>query len=78
MMTHMIKDLNASVAQRNLRLPALAGDETAAIEEFTKVALENRDRVVGEKHGLHYGEEFHYIGPDKSLEEYVSRHAVRL
>lgn len=78
MMTHMIKDLNASVAERNLRLPALAGDETAAIEEFTKAAVENRDRVVGGKYGLHYAEEFHYIGPDKSLDEYVSRNAVRL
>jgi LmbE family N-acetylglucosaminyl deacetylase len=78
MMAHMIKDLNASVAERNLRLPALAGDETAAIEEFTKAAVENRDRVVGGKYGLHYGEEFHYIGPDKSLDEYVSRNAVRL
>ena len=78
MMTHMIADLNASVAERNLRLPALAGDETAAIEEFTKVAVENRDRVVGGKYGLHYGEEFHYIGQDKSLDEYVSRNAVRL
>lgn len=78
MMTHMIKDLNASVAERNLRLPALAGDEAAAINEFTKVAVENRDREVGAKYGLHYGEEFHYIGPDKSLDEYVSRNAVRL
>jgi hypothetical protein len=59
-------------------LPALAGDEAAAIAEFTKVAVENRDRVVGGKHGLDYGEEFHYIGPDKSLDEYVSRNAVRL
>lgn len=78
MMTHMIEDLNASVAERNLRLPALAGDETAAIEEFTKVAVENRDRVVGGRYGLHYAEEFHYIGPDKSLDEYISRNAVRL
>jgi LmbE family N-acetylglucosaminyl deacetylase len=78
MITHMIKDLNASVAARSLRLPALAGDENSAIDEFTKVAVENRDRVVGAKYGLTYGEEFHYIGPDKSLDEYVSRHAVRL
>jgi LmbE family N-acetylglucosaminyl deacetylase len=78
MMTHMIKDLNASVAERNLSLPALASDETAAIEEFTKVAVENRDRVVGGRYGLHYAEEFHYIGPDKSLDEYISRNAVRL
>jgi len=78
MMIHMIKDLNASVAERNLRLPALAGDETAAIDEFTKVAVENRDRVIGAKYGLRYGEAFHYIGPDQSLDEYVSRNAVRL
>ena len=78
MMLHMIQDLNASVAERKLRLPALAGDQTAAIEEFTKVAVENRDRVIGAKYGLEYGEEFHYIGPDKSLDEYVTRHAVRL
>jgi LmbE family N-acetylglucosaminyl deacetylase len=78
MITHMVRDLNASIAERNLRLPALAGDETAAIHEFTKVAVENRDRVVGAKYGLNYGEEFHYIGPDKSLDEYISRNAVRL
>jgi LmbE family N-acetylglucosaminyl deacetylase len=78
MMIHMIKDLNASVAERNLRLPALAGDETSAIDEFTKLAVENRDRVIGGKYGLRYGETFHYIGPDKSLDEYVSRNAVRL
>jgi hypothetical protein len=78
MMTHMIEDLNASVAERSLRLPALAGDLDTAIAEFTKVAVENRDRVVGGRYGLHYGEEFHYIGPDKSLDEYVSRNAVRL
>ncbi len=76
MMVHMIKDLNASVAERHMRLPTLAGDEAAAIAEFTKLALENRDRVVGAKHGLQYAEEFHYVGPDKSLDEYVARHAV--
>src|SRR5450755_4161909 len=78
MITHMIKDLNAFVAERHLRLPALAGDETATIEEFTKVAVENRALAVGGKYGLHYGEEFHYIGPDKSLDEYISRNAVHL
>ena len=78
MMTNMIRNLNASVAERNLRLPALAADESAAIAEFTKVAVENRDRVVGAKFGLTYAEEFHYIGPDKSLDEYIARNAVRL
>jgi LmbE family N-acetylglucosaminyl deacetylase len=78
MMAHMVKDLNASLAQRNLRLPALAGNETAAINEFTKLTVENQARMVGEKYGLEYAEAFHYIGPDQWLPEYVSRHAVPL
>jgi len=78
MVTHMVRDLNVSLAERKLRLPALSGDETAAIHEFTKVALESRDRAVGKRYGLEHAEEFHYIGPDKSLDEYVSRNAVPL
>jgi LmbE family N-acetylglucosaminyl deacetylase len=78
MITHMVRDLNASLAERKLRLPALSGDESAAIHEFTKVALENRDRAIGRKYGLEHAEEFHYIGPDKSLADYVSRNAVTL
>jgi LmbE family N-acetylglucosaminyl deacetylase len=78
MITHMVRDLNASLTERKLRLPALAGEESAAIHEFTKVALENRDRAIGQKYGLEHAEQFHYIGPDKSLAEYVSRNAVAL
>ena len=78
MITHMVRDVNASLAERKLRLPALSGDESAAIHEFTKVTLENRDRAIGQKYGLEHAEEFHYIGPDKSLAEYVSRNAVAL
>jgi LmbE family N-acetylglucosaminyl deacetylase len=78
MMAHFVRDLNASLAERNLRLPEFSGDETAAIHEFTRVALENRDRVLGRKYGVDYAEEFHYIGPDTSLDEYIARHAVRI
>jgi len=58
MMTHMIKELNASLAERKLRVPA--------------------DRAAGQKYGLDYAEEFHYIGPDRSMDEYIARHAVPL
>jgi len=78
MMLHMIQDLNRSVAEKNLRLPLLAGDPSVAIVEFTKMAVENRDRAAGRKYGLEYAEEFHYIGPDKSLDAYIGRNAVRL
>ncbi len=76
MITHMVKDLTDSLAARKLRLPALGSTE--AKEAYIKLAFETRDAGVGAKHGLRYGEEFHYIGPDAALEEYISRNAVAL
>jgi LmbE family N-acetylglucosaminyl deacetylase len=78
MIMHMIKDLNESLAARKLRIPALTGTEAAAKEEFIRVAFESRDKAVGAKYGLAYAEEFHYIGPDPALDEYISRNAVAL
>jgi LmbE family N-acetylglucosaminyl deacetylase len=78
MVTHMIKDLNASLIERKLRLPALSGSDSAAIEEYTKVALETSDRHTARSFGLDYAEAFHYIGPDRSMQEYVLAHAVPL
>ena len=78
MMTHMIKDLNASLAERKQQVPALAAADGAAINEFTKVAVETRDRTTGRKFGLDYAEAFHYIGPDRSIDEYIASHAVSL
>lgn len=78
MMAHFVRDLNASLAQKSLRLPEFSGDETAAIHEFTRVRVENWDRVVGRKYGMDYAEEFHYIGPDTSMDDYIARHAVRI
>jgi hypothetical protein len=38
-----------------------------------------RDREIGQKYGLEYAEEFHYIGPRPSaLDEYIKKHAVPL
>lgn len=78
MLTHMIKDLNASLLERKLQLPALSGAENDAINEYTKVVLETKDRATGRKFGLEYAEAFHYIGPDHSMDEYVARHAAPL
>ena len=78
MMTHMIKELNASLVERKLQVPALSGADSEAIDEFTKMAVETKDRAAGNKYGLDYAEEFHYIGPDHSLDAYLKRHAVPL
>ncbi|HEY7304513.1 MAG TPA: PIG-L family deacetylase [Bryobacteraceae bacterium] len=78
MLDHMVEDLNASLAARNRRVPALTGDKDGAIGEYAKAVFQERDRTVGQKYGLEYAEEFHYVGPDTSLDAYVSRHAVPL
>lgn len=71
MIDHMVRDLETSLADRKLRLPALPG-------EYVKIAFERRDAGVGAKHGLSYAEEFHYIGPDQAFEKYLSENAVPL
>jgi LmbE family N-acetylglucosaminyl deacetylase len=78
MVTHMMKDLNASLVERKLRVPGLSAVDNAAIDEYTKVALETRDGAAGRKFGLDYAEAFHYIGPDRSMDEYIAGHAVSL
>lgn len=78
MMAHMVKDVNASLASRDRRLPAFSGDEESAIREFTKAAFQERDAAAGRKHGLECAEEFHYIGPDRSLDSYIEKNSVPL
>lgn len=78
MMMHMIRDMNASLAERKLHVPALSGADSGSINEFTKVVLEGSDRATGQRFGLNYAEAFHYIGPDRSIDEYISRHTVPL
>lgn len=76
MITHMIKDLNDSLAERKLRLPQLAETGPSATQEFIQAAFQARDHATGSKYGLEYAEEFHYIGPDRSLDDYIAKHAV--
>ena len=78
MMQHFVRDLNASLTERKLRIPALVGDETAAIHEYTQVTMDKRDGARGKKYGLEYAEEFHYIGPDVLMDDYIAQHAVRI
>jgi LmbE family N-acetylglucosaminyl deacetylase len=78
MITNMVKGLNESLAAERLKIPAFTGDESAASDAFIQAAMVARDRAMGAKHGLEYAEEFHYIGPDNSLQEYIAKNAVRL
>jgi LmbE family N-acetylglucosaminyl deacetylase len=77
MIEHMVKDLRDSLAERGLRVPALSGNIETSSQEFIQAAFVTRDRATGGKYGLPSAEEFHYIGPDASLDEYIARNAQR-
>jgi LmbE family N-acetylglucosaminyl deacetylase len=78
MVTHMVGDLKDSLTRKQLRIPAFSSDARTAIEEYLRVAFVERDRAVGARYGLPYAEEFHYIGPDHSLDEYIAKNAKPL
>ncbi len=78
MIVHMVKDLNDSLAEKGLRVSALSGTPAATNSEFIQAAFVSRDHAIGAKYALQYAEEFHYIGPDHSLDEYIAKNAKRI
>ncbi|MGC2400226.1 MAG: PIG-L family deacetylase [Acidobacteriaceae bacterium] len=78
MITHMVKDLRDTLTERGLRVAALGGKQETANQEFIQAAFVTRDRATGAKYGLSSAEEFHYIGPDPSLDDYITRNAQRI
>jgi LmbE family N-acetylglucosaminyl deacetylase len=78
MITHMVRDLTDNLSARGLRVAALSGEQAAANQEFIQAAFVTRDQATGAKYGLPSAEEFHYIGPDPALDEYLARHAQRI
>jgi LmbE family N-acetylglucosaminyl deacetylase len=78
MIANMVRSTNDSLAARGMRIPALAGGQDAANDAYVQAAFIERDKRVGAKYGLEYAEEFHYIGPDHSLDDYIRAHAERI
>lgn len=78
MITNMVKTTNESLEGRGLRIPAFSGGQDAANEAYIKAAFLERDKRIGAKYGLEYAEEFHYIGPNQELNDYVRANAQRI
>ena len=69
--------LRRSLAEQGKRLPLLGGDDETANLQYAKHIALRRDRERGLRHGLEYGEYFHYKGPSQSYaDRYVTDHAV--
>lgn len=78
MLGHMVGEFRDELAQRKLKLPELEGDPEAAIKAYVDLRFRAGFAKRGEPYGLAYAEQFHYIGPDTSLDAYLKQHAVPL
>jgi len=71
--------LRKSLAERNLKLPLLGDDDTAANRSYIKQFVLQSNAELGRKYGLEYAEAYHYIGSTPSpVEAYVKQYAVPL
>ncbi len=73
MILHMVGYTNDALAEQKLKVPSLAADEATAIRSYVELAFKSRDAAVGAKYQLPCAEEFHYIGPDGTLESALPR-----
>jgi LmbE family N-acetylglucosaminyl deacetylase len=78
MIGHMVGEFRDELAKRNLKLPELEGDRDAAIRAYADLRFRRAAAERGKSHGLAYAEQFHYIGPDTTLDAYIAKHAVPL
>ncbi len=71
--------LRSKLAEQGKRLPLLGDDDQTADLQYAKHIALRRDRERGQRHGLEYGEYFHYIAPSQSYaDRYVAENAVDL
>ena len=55
--------LRASLAAQGRKLDLLGNDDATANLEYVKQIVFGSDRELGQKYGVEYAEQFHYIGP---------------
>ena len=69
--------LRARLEAQGQRLPLLGPDDASANRNYVREFVLQRDREIGERHGLTYAEQFHYIGPEQNREEeYIRKNAI--
>ena len=69
--------LRARLEAQGQRLPVLGADDASANRNYVREFVLQRDREIGERHGLTYAEQFHYIGPEQNrLDDYIRKNAI--
>jgi LmbE family N-acetylglucosaminyl deacetylase len=68
--------LRRKLAAEGKTLPLLGNDDRTAAREYIRQFVLDRDRVIGQQHGLQYAEQYHYIGPQPDgVEDYIKKNA---
>lgn len=71
------RQLRARLDAQNRRLPLLGEDDVSANRNYIREFVLERDRDIGQRHGLTYAEQFHYIGPEENrVEEYLRQNVI--
>ncbi len=78
MIDNMVRSQNEALAVQGLRIPAFTGSQASANDAYIQATFVARDKVIGARYGLDAAEEFHYIGPDRSLDAYIAANAVKI
>jgi hypothetical protein len=69
--------LRARLDAQGRRLPLLGADDVSANRNYIREFVLQRDREAGQRFGLAYAEQFHYIGPAAdAVEEHIQKNAV--
>ena len=69
--------LRARLEAQGQRVPLLGPDDASANRNYIREFVLDRDRLAGQRHGLSYAEQFHYIGPaENRVEEYLKKNAI--
>jgi LmbE family N-acetylglucosaminyl deacetylase len=71
------QQLRARLEAEGRQLPLLGQDDVSANRNYIREFVLQRDREIGERHGLTYAEQFHYIGPEENrVEKYLRQNVI--
>jgi hypothetical protein len=73
--------LRARLAKEGKKLPILGDDDKTADRNYIRQFLLAGNRALGQRYGVEYAEQFHYIGAQQGflrIDEYVKQNAVPL
>ncbi|MDF1513106.1 MAG: PIG-L family deacetylase [Anaerolineae bacterium] len=74
---NMALGLRDNLAKQHKTLPWFSAGEETIIHEYVNLVFRKANQLTGQKYGLDYAEEFHYIGPDIESQNEIASHVAQ-